>query len=1249
MIQDVKIIYLCTPDRQVLYALNGVRTETVELHKQVKDYSELSFDVDRFIVVDGQQVVSAGYEDLKAYMYLFIDEIGYFQIQAPTQQYDGNEEYKTVTAYSAEKEFEDKDWLGFKVNTGESDSLEYLASNNVNELGFAKNYVTVVNANKELSLLDIILSKMSFWSIGEFDRIMEILKVPNISLENSNLYAILTTEVGPRLGILFTFDFLHCKINAHSRNALDIDTGIFIGFRNLAKSVNISVNEDSIFTRFRIRGDNDLTIRDWNYDDERYDDLSYFLGEPYMEESLAQKIRDYYAFRDANRETYANLSKEVTSLNEKIIDKKYKTPSDESYWKNWSNMNEEGLNENLGYYRSLLESLQIAIDDRSNSEKYINYGTEAQQYNPVKKNGQVDHDWYLNKYYAVIDQYGGYYTYIEIINYIIPYIELALDNLNKPNREKRKPENDATENWELYGLIELQGKLEEYEDKLISLSDFKKPWSELAEEEYGKVKYANEDNYNQAGHNMYVHYENAIGNNTTPGTIKYKLKQLQDELNALQQQYNVKNQERLNWVELMKLGCQKSAIGTAKTRIVFFTENEINLITNLYHDTDYTNSNILTTSIDTAYTTIDREKELFDDAKDKLSEVSQPQYNFTVDLDNLLRIPEFKAWHDDFDLLSFIRVGIRDDYSVKLRIMGYTYNPCEIDPNLSIEFSSMITNSSGRSDLTQLLNTENNRGSKNSISIGIGNSKSDQEYVSSLLNVLTKNSIFTQAVGGIAGGITGPVDPITINSMIADYLGITQLEPGVIHVKNIKGERADFEEMFTEYLGAKVIVSQLVNAEEGIIDNLAAKVITVGEEGITKITEDTISTANIRADQIDVAEVLRIGTDTITTIAEGTITTDNVIAKLVEAEKGDFDGLDVNSAFIQHLNSGVIEATKVTGEQIVAGLVELDNADDFSLLADTAFIDYLESNLVVAHAVQADEIEASLANIDIVNSELITSESAFFKSLQTFTSTSATTVINDAYIKEAVAGKITVSDLAASDITISDNMRILSENGQLIMNGSALQIMGKDSQGNDYVGVQLGYATNNQPSLILRNEQGATIIDPSGITSDAIADGLIINNMISQGTISEDRLAFNVMKQGDTVSIEQIYTGNGKFGVEYTEFKDSTNNYIKNLRSDLDDISTYDLFIETPNGTNLRGNNITLTAKLFKNNIDVTDEWDAEYFTWTRQSKDADGDTQWNIRHASGTKTIIITGDDVHINANFRCKFEVDGETIATT
>ena len=107
----------------------------------------------------------------------------------------------------------------------------------------------------------------------------------------------------------------------------------------------------------------------------------------------------------------------------------------------------------------------------------------------------------------------------------------------------------------------------------------------------------------------------------------------------------------------------------------------------------------------------------------------------------MLRLPQFSGWYDqgnmlypnfndpnshaDFGLLRFIHVGLRDDYSVKLRVIGYRWNPCEVTPDLQIEFSNMITSKSGRSDLVQLLDQENNRGSKNSISIGTGNSKSD--------------------------------------------------------------------------------------------------------------------------------------------------------------------------------------------------------------------------------------------------------------------------------------------------------------------------------------------------------------------------------------------------------------------------------------------------------------------------------------------------------------------------------------------
>jgi hypothetical protein len=113
-----------------------------------------------------------------------------------------------------------------------------------------------------------------------------------------------------------------------------------------------------------------------------------------------------------------------------------------------------------------------------------------------------------------------------------------------------------------------------------------------------------------------------------------------------------------------------------------FTEDEINYIKTLFIDTDYTISNIFSTSLDDTSTMIDRQLELYEDAMSKLSEVSRPQYQFTVELDNLLRIPEFADWNEDLRLMRFIRLGIRDDYSVKLRIIEIEYNPCEVDENL---------------------------------------------------------------------------------------------------------------------------------------------------------------------------------------------------------------------------------------------------------------------------------------------------------------------------------------------------------------------------------------------------------------------------------------------------------------------------------------------------------------------------------------------------------------------------------------
>lgn len=169
---------------------------------------------------------------------------------------------------------------------------------------------------------------------------------------------------------------------------------------------------------------------------------------------------------------------------------------------------------------------------------------------------------------------------------------------------------------------------------------------------------------------------------------------------------------------------------------------------------------------DTAATKIEVEQELLDDCLDKVSELSQPQISFTTETDNLYRIEAFDALSKDLKLLSYIHLAVRDDYIVKLRIVGISWNPCDINSSLTIEFSNMITSRSGRSDFTDIINSENNRGQKNGISIGangqISGSGDSIDYLTNLMEALSGTGIFKKRVKDT---VENPVSGV---SMITD-------------------------------------------------------------------------------------------------------------------------------------------------------------------------------------------------------------------------------------------------------------------------------------------------------------------------------------------------------------------------------------------------------------------------------------------------------------------------------------------------
>ena len=658
--------------------------------------------------------------------------------------------------------------------------------------------------------------------------------------------------------------------------------------------------------------------------------------------------------------------------------------------------------------------------------------------------------------------------------------------------DKKIDYNDEFEsNWDLYGIKELEGMRDEYKKQIMDiLAAYQKEWKDLTDEEISKAGVKDEKTYN-VFHKNFIKYKNWLGDENTEGSLLYKLKELNaqvDELETKKKPYD----------DVMTDMNTHSELNDPQFGL---TDKEYTAVMNIVRMGDYTNNNIFTTSLDDAITSYEHCEELYQDGLKRISETSQPQYQIETSLDNILSLNEYadvnsdnkQGWHNQFTVGNFIRVGLRDDYAVKLRLLTVAYNPCTKSSEISVTYTNMITSLTGRDDFSYLFD-DTAASQKNSISVGTGDSKDSVEYMTNMLQRMTNSSLFGNAVNNSVQNVLS--DQGTINKLFGDYLNYK-----VINVGNITGDKAEFNELFSKYINSEYIAANS-------------------------------------------ADIKKLNTD------------------------------------VANINSAIIGASST------------------------------ETGIV-------------------------------------FNLSSANAKFDSAWIINGIAGKMTIGDLAAGDITISDTMRILSENGNFIMNGSAMQFL--DTEGN--VGIQIGYDTNKNPSIIIKDDKGATIMTSQGITKDAIADGLIVNNMLGDKSISKDKLNFPIVEanaQGG-VDITQIYDGKGGlWGAEYTTFKESVNSTLDNFDSQMNEMG-YNIILTSSTGARLGVDGTsTLSITLTKNGTDVTSEWSENHFEWCRKSSDTDGDTYWNEQH-SGMKSVVVNRQDIMNGATFGCSFVVDGETLATT
>ena len=819
-------VYLGTPNNKILCAINGIEESTFQLTQKFINTYELTFDINENILIEDEhglsKLVHSNVYDLAAWlMRVYVDNVGWFIMDAPKISHDGIKETKTITCHSAEIEMEQHDLKNFKINQGTTDSYEMLADNNVEKIDdveFAKEQIKFYNPNNpQLSLLDLVLKAGGVygWSIGEIDAIPKTYRtykdgkyvetstllsdeIGAFDVDSQDVYSFFTQDMAQYFQCIFVFDFLHMKINAYHPENYGENTNVNINFKNLQQSQDISVDDGKMFTRYYVQGSDDLGITYVNFGSNYIENIDYYLNEKYFSSAFIQKYNLWKQDMENCRIDYIEATRKYNQQMKVITELYDRVPLDDCST-DWSTFTDDELKEAQANYQAQLKGYeQFYVDNDGNFDE-----------DALKKSSDA------NDYYQIRDV-------------ILPSIQIEMDNRQLPTDDDNADYVDSYKtDWKLYGLDELKVKLQEYKNTIETCKKggYDKPYSE----DSSHTKDIHDKMYAK-----YLDAQNQLDSNYIGG-CQEAYDQRQSEIDAANDVLNGYNKTRVQltkqanketWVHQNNVSItdenanyitdeSNRNISSLSDTISFSTKDLLEL-SKVYYDGTYSNDNMFLTDSDDQVSAIDEQLKLLDAASDDLYISSHPQYQYTTSLDNFLAKSEYKDYTKNINRGDYLYLTIGNNNVVKLRLIEMTYNPLTMDNNIELTFSNMTRTKNGFSDISYLLDNSSG-GSKSSVS-GSSNNFLNNEGVtltSGLIQKLLSSGAFSNKVSSI------------INNEFAGMLGsgsisLQELNAKLIKVTDLYGENGYFE-----YLQSKLISADKIVAGSGNFKELSAVVAAI--------------------------------------------------------------------------------------------------------------------------------------------------------------------------------------------------------------------------------------------------------------------------------------------------------------------------------------------------------------------------------------------------------------------------------------
>ena len=343
-------------------------------------------------------------------------------------------------------------------------------------------------------------------------------------------------------------------------------------------------------------------------------------------------------------------------------------------------------------------------------------------------------------------------------------------------------------------------------------------------------------------------------------------------------------------------------------------------------------------------------------------------------------------------------------------------------------------------------------------------------------------------------------------------------------------------------------------------------------------------------------------------------------AQLVMIDTAMINKLDVDTAKITYATIKNLDVVKENVQEINGELGNFKNltADKFTA------IDAKITNLDVDHE-KVGILEGEYANL-----KNVLMGNAGVGDLQNIHLTSDNAVIDSALIRTAVMQTVSISDLLAGDIS-TNKFRILSDDGGILIQGATQQW--KDADG--IIRMQAGRDANGDFTFALFDKTGKGILlDSTGIKEGAIADGLIVNKMVSDDaaisankldidslfttinnsvqTINSSRIWFDEKNQ----TLNQVYT---QMSEDVQSAKNEASNASQKMTSietglegiratlsettsEVKEISDKTLIYNTQ-CTDNGDETTTISAVLYKAGKDITREYPEKNYSWRKKTE----------------------------------------------